>query len=112
MSAFSLTCTSCQQENDFDTHDVEGLEEHISAERTDARRLAEEQYSGWIDPSDLRSSVARLAQLSVAIQRGDKAEATILLDQIAASLDDVTLHLVECARFSPQARLPLPHVQV
>lgn len=112
MPDFALTCVHCKQEIEFETSQVEGLEEHISSERRDAASCAEAEFEGWINPSNLRSSAALLGDLSVAIQRGDRAEATILLERVASTLSASTLERVECARFSLQARLPLPHAPV
>lgn len=112
MSDFSFTCRHCQKESEFEPREIDGWAELVSDERSDAAANAELAFDGWIDPSNLRSSAARLVQLSIAIERGDKAEATILLDQVASSLGEITRERVACARFTPQARLPLPHVPV
>lgn len=112
MSDFSFTCRHCQKESEFEPHQIDGWAELVTDERGDAAAKAAARFEGWIDPSDLRGSLSLLAELSVAIERGDKAEATILLDQVASSLGEITRERVACARFTPQARLPLPHVPV
>lgn len=110
--SFTVKCATCSSKLAFTVNEAEGLEKHIQRERNNASEAMEAEFEGWIDPSDLQGSAALLVQLSVAVQRDDKAEATILLDRIAANLGDIVRERVEVARFSPQARLPLPHVPV
>lgn len=100
---FDVTCDRCQHRVRFEIDDVEGLDDHIDAERAEARSDTEEEFSDHGDMTDILSGKRHLAELAIAIRRGDTSGAKLALDVIAQEIGATATEEVERAWFSPQA---------
>ncbi len=107
---FTIEC-ECGRTTTFDRYDVPELGEYIDdrIERAadETRAEVEREFDGFIDPSELASGDRRdfdLFELSAAIRRGDREEAELLLDRMAAAMGHAAAERVQLGRFSPRAR--------
>lgn len=103
MKQFSTRCEACNADVDFDLADVPELEVYLERECSEAsdeaRREEAAEYSGFIDPDP-----GLLKDLSIAIRKGDRVEAEILLDKLASEAGTRAEEAVQQGRYSLQAR--------
>jgi hypothetical protein len=90
----------CGKEVEFNTDDIDGLDEYIDRECKDAAAEAEAQFYGMVDPSDLPVQPRTIHDLSQAIATGNLSEARILLDRIAYDLGHEHSEACQIGRFA------------
>lgn len=108
MDRFTVDCRKCGDEVSFTVFDVPELDEHIQEKVSEAERAAEseteESFEEFIDPGVLVDGSRLFYELSVAIRRGDRAEAEHQLDRLAEELGVKAIEQVQQGRFSLVAR--------
>lgn len=105
--SLSATCPKCAADIELKQADIDGLDDLIEDERSDA--VADYKDDQGIDDPrvdvDILTRGQRpLFELAIALRQGDMAEAELLLDRIAAELGDGAVEEVQQGRFSPLAR--------
>jgi hypothetical protein len=90
----------CGKEVEFNTDDIDGLDDYIAAECKGAAADAESQFDGMVDPTDLPIQPRMIHDLSQAIASGDLSEARILLDRIAYELGNEHSDACQIGRFA------------
>lgn len=96
---FFVECPKCGADVDFNIQDIDDLEDHIANEVDDAKREAEKQFEGMIDPADFCGDVRVFRELAAAIVQGDRDEAEYLLDKIADEIGSDAINQVSLGRF-------------
>jgi hypothetical protein len=96
---FYIDC-ECGKEVEFDTGDIDGLDEYIQKECDGAASEAEAAFDGMVDPSDLPIQPRTIHDLSQAIASSNLAEARILIDRIAYDLGSEHQNACEIGRFA------------
>jgi len=100
---FSVECKSCGVSIGFEDDDIVGLESYIESE-------VEDRSDSGPDDDDEQPSLASVGgarlfyELAVAVRRGDRAEAELLLDRMAEGWGLAAQELVQQGRYSPAAR--------
>jgi hypothetical protein len=97
---FFIECPKCEAEIEFDTFDIDGLDDHITAVSDEAAKEAERQFDGMVDPDDLPVRPRMIHDLSQAVAAGNMGEARILLDRIAYELGHEHQEACEVGRFA------------
>jgi hypothetical protein len=82
---FYVEC-ECGREVEFDTCDIDGMDDYIEKECREAAAEKEAEFDGMVDPTDLPIQPRMIHDLSQAIASGNLSEARILLDRIAYEL--------------------------
>ena len=108
LNTYTIECEHCGKDNEFAIKEVPGLakdiEEEVDEASACATRDTEAQFAGMIDPADHPIHARTIFELAAAIRRGDKVEAELLLDRVAADLGREHANAVQVARFSREAR--------
>ena len=103
MTQFSIECSACKKDIEFQASEVDGLEEHIEREvdagSAQAISEAHTEYEDFVDPSSLLLN-DDLKSLSAAIRRGDRSEAELMLDRLVDGFGTDAQEAVQQGRFS------------
>ena len=96
---FSIECP-CGKEVEFNTVDINGLDDHVADQCFNASEETKSEFVGMVDPSDLPIQPRMIHDLSQAIAVGNMIEARILCDRIAEELGLEHQHACEVGRFA------------
>lgn len=102
----SCKCKACGIVSPVTDDDIEGLDERISDERSDAVDDARDNWNYQDDVSvdSIIGGARPLHELAVAVRKQDRAEAEYWLDKLGEIIGARAKEDIDQGRFSPRAR--------